>query len=58
MSKKEMEKGFREGVDGQADLFVLRRKRKRKGAPEIEKKETKQKMKEKIEESKNVYPSF
>ena len=35
-----MEKGFREGVDRQADLFVLRRKRKRKGAPEIEKKET------------------
>ena len=42
MSKKGMEKGFREGVDRQADLFVLRRKRKRKGAPEIEKKETKQ----------------
>lgn len=52
-----MEKGFREGVDRQADLFVLRRKRKRKRAPEIEKR-NKTKMKEKIEESKNVYPSF
>ena len=40
MSKKEMEKGFREGVDRQADL---RRKRKRKGAPEIEKKRNKTK---------------
>ena len=30
MSKKGMEKGFREGVDRQADLFVLRKKKEEK----------------------------
>ena len=39
MSKKRMEKGFREGVDRQADLFVLRKKReKEKGRQRLKKK--------------------